>query len=95
MPHVFLLFESHPSSKTCYSELAKFITAVSTGQKLETRMEVVNGKGIIEPQPLELEKFPTTYTKEEVLSKLIFCLMIAHQANGSSGSGTESHQVMQ
>ena len=69
MPHVFLVFENHPSSKTCYSEVAKFIRAVSSGQKLETRMETVNGRGFIELQPLEMEKFPTTYTKAEVLSE--------------------------
>lgn len=67
MPHVFLLFENHPCTKRAYSELAKFIKDVTSGKTIESRMEVVNGKGIREEQPLDLERFPIMFSKSQVL----------------------------
>ena len=57
MPHVFLLFESHPSTKTCYEQIAKFAVDVTDGKGIETRMEIVDGRGVIEGATVEL----TTY----------------------------------
>jgi len=57
MPHVFLLFESHPSTKTCYEQIAKFAVDVIEGKGIETRMEIVDGRGVIEGATVEL----TTY----------------------------------
>jgi hypothetical protein len=67
MPHVFVIFEKHPSTETCYRELGKFAMAVTTGQNLETRMEIVNGKGKIEQQPLNLQDYPISFSKSEVM----------------------------
>jgi hypothetical protein len=66
MPHVFQLFPKHPSTHTSFREYAKFIKEVTSGQPIETQMSIVNGKGVIEEQPLNLEQYPTSYTKEEV-----------------------------
>jgi len=64
MPHVFMIFEKHPSTATCYQEMAKFVKAVTSGQDIETRMEKINGKGIIESHPVDMESHH--FSKEEV-----------------------------
>ena len=58
MPHVFLLFESHPSTKTCYEQIAKFAMDVIQGKEIETRMEIVDGRGVIEEETLDLTTYP-------------------------------------
>ncbi len=66
MPHVFQIFQKHPSTNTSFREYAKFITDVTGAKTIETRMNIVNGKGIIEEYPLDLDKYPTAYTNEGV-----------------------------
>ena len=66
MPHVFQIFQKHPSTHTSFREYAKFITDVTSGKTIETQMNIVNGKGVIEEYPLDLEQYPTAYTREEV-----------------------------
>ena len=65
MPHVFVIFEKHPSTETCYRSLATFTKAVTAGQNVETRLEIVNGKGIIQG-PIDLEKYPIEVSKLQV-----------------------------
>ena len=67
MPHVFLLFEEHPCSITCFKEISRFIHAATGGEIMETRLQFVNGKGVVQERPLPVESFPTTYTKMEVV----------------------------
>jgi acetyl esterase/lipase len=66
MPHVFQIFQKHPSTHTSFREYAKFITEVTSGKPIESQMSIVNGKGVIEEQPLNLEQYPTSYSKKEV-----------------------------
>jgi hypothetical protein len=66
MPHAFVMFEKHPSTETCYKELAKFAKDVTSGRNVETRMEIVNGKGVIQDQPLDVETYPIAISKPEV-----------------------------
>ena len=68
MPHVFPMFPKHPSTNTCYKEWARFINEVTSGEKIETALQMVNGKGIIENTPLDLERYHVGFTKEQVLS---------------------------
>ncbi len=68
MPHVFVIFEKHPSTETCYNELGKFAKSVTTGQEMKSKLEVVNGKGMIEAQPLNPENYPISLSKAEVNS---------------------------
>jgi hypothetical protein len=70
MPHVFLIFEKHPSTVKCYEEMAKFIKKVAKGDKVESRMDVVNGKGVIEVQPIDLERYSIDFSKAQVESQL-------------------------
>ena len=42
------MFEMHPSTKTCYTEMIRFVKEVTSGKDIDTRMEIVNGKGEIE-----------------------------------------------
>ena len=65
MPHVFLMFESHPSAKTCYREAVEFINKVTMGQTLNTRMMLINGRGNVKGN-LDLKEYPVYYSKEEV-----------------------------
>ena len=64
MPHTFVIFDSHPSTETCYQSLATFANAAVRGDKLETRMEKVDGKGVVSG-PLDPKDFPD-YSKSEV-----------------------------
>lgn len=64
MPHVFVIFENHPSTETCYKSLANFANAVVKGEKMETKLEKVDGKGIA-CGPLDPKGFPG-YSKTEV-----------------------------
>ena len=66
MPHVFQVFQKHPSTHASFREYAKFITEVTSGKPIETQMSFVNGKGVIEERSLNLEEYPTSYTKDEV-----------------------------
>jgi hypothetical protein len=63
MPHVFMIFEKHPSTATCYQEMAKFVKAATSGQNIETKMEIINGKGMLEKH-LNFE--PPTLSKSQV-----------------------------
>lgn len=65
MPHAFVLFEKHPCTIKCYEELAKFIENVTTGEKVDTCMEIVNGKGVI-TGPIRLENYPVAFSESEV-----------------------------
>jgi acetyl esterase/lipase len=67
MPHVFQMFLKHPSPKTSFREFAKFITEVTSGKSIETEFQIINGKGIIEGEPLQIETYQISFTKEEVL----------------------------
>ena len=66
MPHVFLVFESHPSTKTCYEQVAKFVLDVISGKEIPTRMEIVNGQGIIEEETVDLVNYPLEMHEKEV-----------------------------
>ena len=65
MPHAFVLFENHPCTKKCYEELAIFIEKIVNGKKIDSCLEIVNGKGVI-AGPLDTEKYPIAFTKAEV-----------------------------
>ena len=64
MPHTFVIFENHPSTETCYQSLATFANAIVRGDKLETKMEKVDGKGLVSG-PLDPKDYPD-YSKSEV-----------------------------
>jgi hypothetical protein len=66
MPHAFTIFAEHSSSKAFYRECAKFIQDVTGGAELKTHMEIVNGKGIVEQNPLDPEQYFLAFTKEDV-----------------------------
>ena len=66
MPHVFQIFEKHPSTYTVFREYARFIKEVTGGKIIETEMKIVDGKGIIQEDPLDLEQYPVLFTKDEV-----------------------------
>jgi hypothetical protein len=67
MPHVFLLFDSHPSTRTCYEQIARFVLDVIGGEKVATRMEIVNGRGVIESEKtVDLVKYPIELQEKEV-----------------------------
>lgn len=66
MPHVFQMFQKHPSTWTCFREYGKFIKDVTSGKPIETEMQIVNGKGIIEDTPLKFESYKISFSKEEV-----------------------------
>jgi len=66
MPHVFQIFRNHPATNACFNEYAKFIKNVTSGKELETRFEMVNGKGIVEENPVDLGNYTISLTKEEV-----------------------------
>jgi len=67
MPHVFLLFEGHPCSRTAFNEIAKFIRMATSQKRMDTQFQFVQGNGIIQETPLKLDVFPTTYSKSEVV----------------------------
>jgi hypothetical protein len=62
------MFERHPCTKTSLHEIARFIEDATSGAKIETEMRIVDGHGRIQDMPLELEKYSTTFTREEVYS---------------------------
>ena len=66
MPHVFQIFQKHPSTHASFREYAKFIKEVTSGKAIESEMRIVSGKGVIEEQPLNFGQYPTSYTKEQV-----------------------------
>ena len=67
MPHVFILFDSHPSTRTCYEEIARFVLDVIGGKKITTRMEIVNGRGMIESEKtVDLMTYPFEMQEKEV-----------------------------
>src|SRR5579859_6427601 len=66
MPHVFQIFQKHPSTETCFREYSRFIKDVTSEKGIETEMRYVNGRGRIEESELDLEKFNVGFTKEEV-----------------------------
>jgi hypothetical protein len=67
MPHVFLLFDTHPSTKTCYEQIAKFAMDVIAGKKIETRMEIIDGRGAIEEATVDLTSYLTNRDETTVL----------------------------
>jgi hypothetical protein len=44
-----------------------FIKDATSGAKLKTHMETLNGKGIVEQHPLDLQQYSIAFSKEEVL----------------------------
>jgi hypothetical protein len=70
MPHVFLLFDSHPSTRTCYEQIAKFVLDVigHGGKTITTRMEIINGRGIIESEKTvdQMTYYPFEMEEKEV-----------------------------
>jgi hypothetical protein len=66
MPHVFQIFRTHPSSNTSFKEFARFIKDATDRKRVETQISFVNGKGIADKDPLDLEKYSVTYSKAEV-----------------------------
>jgi hypothetical protein len=85
MPHVFIIFP-HPSTQTCYSEMAKFIKGVTNGNEVRTRMEIVNGRGKIEEKVVDLLSYPIEQSKPQVVS-LIFADDAARGKNGRNCVG--------
>jgi hypothetical protein len=65
MPHVFILFEKLKATATAYETTTTFVGEVSSGKAMETKLEVVNGKGVVEGR-LDSGKYPIQVTKEEV-----------------------------
>ena len=66
MPHVFVMFEQHPSTRTCYAEMSKFVKDVVDGKKISTKMEIVNGRGVIEEKTADLVTYPLELSKSMV-----------------------------
>lgn len=66
MPHVFQIFQHHAATKTCFQEYAKFIKDVTSGQGIESRFEMVDGKGKIQEEPLDLNQYEISFTRAEV-----------------------------
>jgi hypothetical protein len=66
MPHVFQMFRTHPSVNTSFKEFARFIKDVTNGTQVETQISFINGKGVADKHPLDLEKYSVTYSKAEV-----------------------------
>jgi hypothetical protein len=66
MVHVFQMFERHPCAQTSLHEIARFIEDATSGAKIKTEMRIVDGHGRMQDTPLEVEKYPTTFTREEV-----------------------------
>ena len=60
------MFEQHPCAKTSQHEIARFIEEATSGTKIETEIRVVDGHGHIQDIPLDLDNYPTTFTREEV-----------------------------
>lgn len=81
MPHVFQMFQKHPSTRTCFREYGKFIKDVTSGKPIETEMQIVNGKGIFEDTPLKFESYKVSFSKEEVPQSMTL-LIIATKTNG-------------
>lgn len=75
MPHVFLLFEAHPSTKTCYEQITRFVLAVIGDKEIATRMEIVNGLGRVEEETVDL----VGYTVE--MEEMDVCTLTASAAN--------------
>jgi len=90
MPHIFPMFQKHPSTKTCFRQYAKFIREVTSGESIETEMQIVNGKGIIEAAPLEFESYQISFTKEEVFPNLML-VTAAIETNGIGSITTTRH----
>lgn len=65
MPHVFQVFEKHPSARTSFREFTNFVQEVTSGKIIDTQMNAVNGKGIFEDEPLDLDQYPITFTKKK------------------------------
>ena len=76
MPHVFLMFEMHPSTKTCYTEMIRFVKEVTSGKDIDTRMEIVNGKGEIETT-VDLTNYPIDVSKTQVIQLRSLGLTVA------------------
>jgi hypothetical protein len=91
MPHVFQIFEKHPSTHTVYLEYARFIKEVTNGKIIETEMRIVNGKGMIQDGPLDLKQYPVTFTKEEVFQYSTHLISVT-RANANRGI-TTSHKT--
>jgi len=66
MCHVFQMFAQHPCTFTSFYELRKFIIEATSGAKIQSEMRIVDGYGRIQEEPLDLDKYPTTITKEQV-----------------------------
>jgi hypothetical protein len=66
MPHVFQIFHTHPSTQTSFQQYGRFIKEVTSGKSIQTQMQIVNGKGILEDHQLDLKQYPISFTKEEV-----------------------------
>jgi hypothetical protein len=66
MPHVFQMFRTHPSVNTSFKEFARFIKDVTSGKQVQTQISFVNGNGVADKDPLDLEKYSVTYPKAEV-----------------------------
>jgi hypothetical protein len=64
MPHVFVVFDKHPSTQACYREMAQFVMEVTSGHTIETKMQVVNGKGEISEMHMNLRE--PVFSKSEV-----------------------------
>ena len=94
MQHVFQMFLKHPSPKTCFREFAKFITDVTSGKSIETEFQIVNGKGIIEDEPLQIETYQISFTKEEVLLSLMLLTTVT-ETNGIRSIATTRHAQTQ
>jgi hypothetical protein len=60
------MFEQHPCTKTSLHEVARFIEDATSGAKIETEMRIVDGRGRIQDTPLELDEYPTTFSRQEV-----------------------------
>jgi hypothetical protein len=67
MPHVFPVFSSHPSAKTCYKEIGDFIKTVVHGESFESCAEIIKGDGIIERGEFDLERYSINFDKPQVL----------------------------
>jgi len=66
MPHVFQMFKG-PAVERSFAEYAKFIHDVTTSDgKIQTELQIFNGKGVLLETPLDFENYPIAVTKERV-----------------------------
>jgi hypothetical protein len=93
MPHVFVIFP-HPSTQTCYSEMARFIVDVTSGKEIETKMEIVDGKGEVEEKAMDLASYPIELPKPQVAIKTFTNVACCQNGKDCVGAAAAAERVL-